>query len=78
MVDKIDTLARKIISLEMRVASLENLIKSDEKPISKKPLENRIKQKIDDIGIQSLIIISLKLKSKQSRSEIKSNLSVIS
>ena len=68
----IDRLEKRIESLEKRVEQLENPSNHTSNPYG--ILESKILTKIDDIGIQNLILLALRLKSKQSRNDLKMKL----
>lgn len=70
-----------------RLSNLENRVKDLEKRLAKlektKPVEtqkpssnivNKMREKINEIGIQHLIVLALKIKPKQTKSEIEDNL----
>ncbi len=59
------------MELEKRVTKLENSKTSINISGS---LEKKILQKIDDIGIQHLVLLALKLKSKQSKNSLQTKL----
>ncbi len=70
-----DTLEKKILDLEKRVSKIEKLIKkisggnlSNNKALG--AFETKLAEKLDDIGTQELVIICLKLKQKQSKSQL--------
>ena len=67
-------LENTIRDLQKRVASLEQVVYKTPIP-STRGLEQRLAEKVDDMGTQELILIALRLKEKQSKEEIKSILS---
>ena len=67
-------LERKIRELEKRVVILEQSNQTNYSSNLNLDLEQKIIQKIDDIGIQHLVLLSLKLKHKQSKHDLKSTL----
>ena len=70
--EELKTINKRLESLEKRVAKLET--PSTSTLNSQNSIESKIMEKIDDIGIQHLILFALKIKSKQSRSDLKSKL----
>ena len=70
---KLENLEKRVKDLEIRISKLENEKKSKrQRAYFSKPssLRGKIKQKINDIGIQHLITLVLKIKSKQTKSQI--------
>ena len=65
----VEKLEKRIIDLEKRVAKLENPSISNLN--STTSFESKIVERIDDIGIQHLVLLALKIKQKQSRLELK-------
>jgi hypothetical protein len=68
----IDELKKRLDSLEKRVEQLEN--PSESRLTLGNSLETKIVENIDDIGIQNLVLLALRLKSKQSRNDLKTKL----
>lgn len=65
----------KIVSdLQKRVASLEQAVYKSPKAVSR-GLEQRLAEKVDDLGTQDLIVIALRIRPKQTKDEIKGVLS---
>lgn len=75
---KIENLEKKLKNLEIRISKLEKGKKSESYSIntasSSSSLELKIVQNINNIGIQHLILLTLKIKSKQSKSKIEQTL----
>ncbi|MCH8914946.1 MAG: hypothetical protein IIA82_03760 [Thaumarchaeota archaeon] len=65
----INKLKERIESLEKRVTGLED--PSSPNLTTHNSLESKILEKIDDIGIQNLVLLALRIKPKQSRSNLK-------
>jgi hypothetical protein len=62
----------KIVSdLQKRVASLEQAVFSAGRKPSARGLEQKIVEKVDDMGTQELIIIALQQKPKQTKAQIR-------
>jgi len=70
--ENVKKLEKRITDLETRVEKLET--PSNSNIDSQNSLESKILGKIDDIGIQNLILLVLRIKSKQSRNDLKSKL----
>lgn len=70
--ESIKELKKRLESLEKRVEQLEN--PANQILNSSNSFESKILIKIDDIGIQNLILLALRIKSKQSRNDLKSKL----
>ena len=67
-----EDLKKRIESLEMRMDKIE--ISSKTNPLVIDDYEFKIRGKIDDIGIQHLILLALKLQPKQSKQGLKTQL----
>ena len=72
---KIEEIEKRVKDLEKRITTLE---KQEKTRISKRKgsdsIESQIKEKVSEIGIMHLVILTLKIKSKQSREQIKNKL----
>ena len=66
---EINELNKRLESLEKRIFQLEN--PSNPSLTTENSFELKILEKIDDIGIQNLILFALRIKSKQSRNDLK-------
>jgi hypothetical protein len=67
-------LENAIRDLQKRVASLEQAVYKSPQP-STRGLEQRIAEKVDKIGTQDLIAVTLRLQPKQTKDQIKTVLS---
>ncbi|MEX0763737.1 MAG: hypothetical protein WEC35_05545 [Nitrosopumilaceae archaeon] len=73
LLDKLSQIENKLKNLEERVSKLEKKRHDGNDDSSKGTLNNfekKLEGKIDTIGPQNLIILGLKLKSKQSKNEL--------
>ncbi|UVS70272.1 hypothetical protein [Nitrososphaera viennensis] len=67
-------LEKVVLDLQKRVASLEQAVYGNSSDSSKtvtRGLEQRIVEKVDDIGTQDLILVALMQKPKQSKAQIR-------
>ncbi len=68
-------LEERIESLEKRIQKLEDIIAGNRIPTSKSgkssDIESMVVSHIDEIGIQDLVVVALKLKPSQTKPEIK-------
>lgn len=67
-------LEKAVRDLQERVSALEQAIYTSPKTAAR-GLEQRLAEKVDEIGTQDLILVALRLKPQQSKEEIKSVLS---
>lgn len=67
-------LEKQVRDLQKRVASLEQTVYSNPKAAAR-GLEQRLAEKVDDIGTQDLIVVALRIKPKQDKEAIKGVLS---
>lgn len=67
-------LEKQVRDLQKRVASLEQTVYSNPKSAAR-GLEQRLAEKVDDIGTQDLIVVALRIKPKQDKEAIKGVLS---
>ena len=74
MTDRLTSLEKKVKEIEKRLANLERVKPMKEKRQHSSDLESKIRTKINGIGIQHLIILVLKIKSKQTKTEIENTL----
>ncbi|HJW20480.1 MAG TPA: hypothetical protein VJ571_07995 [Candidatus Nitrosotalea sp.] len=74
MADKLVNLEKKVKDLEKRVSKLEKNEYAMETRKSFSNVVSKIREQINEMGIQHLIVLSLKIKPKQTRSEIEDNL----
>ncbi|MEX0594859.1 MAG: hypothetical protein WD512_00030 [Candidatus Paceibacterota bacterium] len=72
--DKLNAFEVKLKDLEQRVSRLEKDIMSisskDRIKIRSDDFERKLSDKIDNVGIQNLVIIALKIKPKQTKTEL--------
>ncbi len=64
-------LAKVVSDLQKRVASLEQAVFSAGRKPSATGIEQKIVEKVDDLGTQDLIMIALRQKPKQTKAQIK-------
>lgn len=64
-------LEKLVSDLQKRVASLEQAVFSQGRRPSAKNLEQKIVEKVDDLGTQDLIMMALRQKPKQTKAQIR-------
>jgi hypothetical protein len=70
LTDRVSNLEKKMKEIEQRLSKLEKSKSPTGMQKTSSNLVNKIREKINEIGIQHLIILALKIKSKQTKSEI--------
>jgi hypothetical protein len=68
-------LEKVVLDLQKRVTSLEQAVYGSGSKPAGRGLEQRIVEKVDDIGTQDLILVALMLAPKQSKTQIRQVLS---
>jgi len=68
-------LEKVVLDLQKRVTSLEQAVYGSGSKPARRGLEQRIVEKVDDIGTQDLILVALMLAPKQSKTQIRQVLS---
>lgn len=74
MIDRLTSLEKKVEQIEKRLIGLESGQTTKIRSKSNSNLQNKIIEKINEIGIQHLVILSLKIKPKQTKSEIETTI----